>query len=298
MWFPLAVTAMLMLVVRRSSEKTLTGKIPATSMAWLQQFVALPFITLALLLPMATIYNPFELSQQFYWVLLLFTVFGAIDMVLYFKAISMGDISILSAILSLTTVGSLIGAYFILGQVPSTFGFIGAGCILVGAFLASRQPPSLGAVRSAANKIAILLMLIVVAMRGVYGAAEVLAIRETDPFFFNFASSITVVPLVMLIMYARGKRIGKPAFSKELWRSVRTYRWGLLLIGITYTINLTCTFAAKVLTENAGYVTTVKSTQILPMMILGVLLFKEKVQLRQWAGLGIILAGLVLFSLT
>lgn len=296
MWFPLAVTAMLMLVVRRSSEKTLAGKIPATSMAWLQQFFALPFIVLALFLPMATFYNPTELSQQFYVVLLIYTVLGAVDVVLYFKALSVGDVSILSAVLSLTVISSLIGAFVFLGQTPSALGIWGSACILIGAFLASRQPPSLGAVRSAANKLAILLILIVVVVRGVYSPIEVLAIRETDPFFFNFASSFLMVPVVMLVMYLRGKHIGRPAFSKQLWRSVSTYRLALIVIGVTYTINLTCTYAAKILADNAAYVTTIKSTQVLPMMILGVLLFKERVELRQWLGLGIILVGLILFS--
>jgi drug/metabolite transporter (DMT)-like permease len=35
---------------------------------------------------------------------------------------------------------------------------------------------------------------------------------------------------------------------------------------------------------------------VLPMMILGVFLFKEKVSLRQWIGLGIIMIGLLFFS--
>jgi drug/metabolite transporter (DMT)-like permease len=296
MWFPLALTAMLMLVVRRSSEKTLAGRIPPTSMAWLQQTFALPFIALALLLPMAGFYNPLDLSNQFYWVLAVYTVLGAIDVILYFKAISLGDISAISGVLSLVVVSSLIGAYFILGQVPSTLGIIGSACVLAGAYLASKRPASTDTVKTAAHKLAIIFILIIVVIRGIYSPLEVLAIRETDPFYFNFASSLLAVPVIVLVMYLRGRRTGKPAFSKQLVKSVNIHRLGLLIIGITYTINLTCTYAAKVIADNAAYVTTIKSTQVLPMMILGVFLFKEKVSLRQWIGLGIIMIGLVFFS--
>ncbi len=296
MWFPLALTAMLMLVVRRSTEKTLADKIPATSMAWLQQFVALPFILLAFLLPAAVFLNPLGLSQQFYAVLVIYAVLSAADVILYFKAISLGDISVIASTMSLTVVSSLIGSYFILSQVPSAMGIAGSVCILVGAYLATKRPPSADALNTAANKLALVLILGVVILRGIYGPLEVIGINESNPYYFNLATSLVAVPIIMLVMYWRGRNTGKPAFSKSLLSAVKTHRIGLLIIGVTYTINLTCTFTAKVMAENAGYIPTVKSASVLPVMILGVLLFREKVRKRQWLGLGIIIVGLALFS--
>ncbi len=265
-------------------------------MAWLQQFVALPFILLAMFLPMATFFNPLELSEQFYLVLISYALFGAIDAILYFKAISMGDISAIAAVMSLTVVSNLIGAYFILDQSPSTLGIAGSACILGGAFLASRRPPSADSLRTAANKLAIVFILVVVAIRGIYGPMEVIAIRETDPFYFNLASSLLTVPIIMGAMFLWGRRNGTRAFSGDLLKKVGLHKIGLLIIGVTYTINLTCTYAGKLIADNAAYVTTIKSASVLPVMILGVLLFNEKVRKRQWFGLVVILAGLVLFS--
>jgi len=130
MWFPLALTAMLMMVVRRGSEKSLSSHIPATSMAWLQQLVALPFVALALLLPFATFFNPFTLSEQFYLILLAYTVLVAIDVILYFKAISLGDISIISSVISLSMVTNLIGCYIFLGQALTLLGILAGACII------------------------------------------------------------------------------------------------------------------------------------------------------------------------
>jgi drug/metabolite transporter (DMT)-like permease len=171
-------------------------------------------------------------------------------------------------------------------------------CILIGAYLASKKTFSLGVVKNPGNRLAIMCILVVVALRGVYSPLEVLALRETNPFYFNFWSSLLIVPVIMLVMYLRGQRLHTPAFSKDLMRIAISHRLGLLLIGITFTINLTCTYAAKLVADNAAYVTTLKGAQVLPMMVLGVLLFKEKIQARQWVGLGVILLGLVLFSQT
>ena len=77
---------------------------------------------------------------------------------------------------------------------------------------------------------------------------------------------------------------------------MKTYWVALLIIGVTFAINATCTYVGKTMTDNAAYVTTVKSASALPMMILGVVMFKEHVRKRQWLGLVFILAGLVLFS--
>lgn len=296
MWFPLALTAMLMLVVRRGTETKLSRRIPASAMAWLQQFVMLPFLALFMLMPAAHFYSLAELSMQFYWVLAAYTAVSAVDLVLYFKAISLGNISVLSSVLSLAVVSNLIGVYVFLGQTPSQTGLLACALILFGAFLASRRLVSPDDADTAAHKLALVLMLVVVVLRGLYSPMEITAMRETDPFFFNLTSSLAVVPVVMAVAYWRGRRSGKPAFGKPLLGAINKHRLGLLIIGLTFAINLTCTYVGKTLTDNAAYVTTVKSASVLPMMILGVVMFNEHVRKRQWLGLVFILAGLVLFS--
>lgn len=296
MWFPLALTAMLMLVVRRSTEKSLTGRISASSMAWLQQLVALPFLGLALFLPMVTLFNPLQLSAQFYWILAVYVVFGVIDIILYFKAIATGDISVIASLLSLVIVSNLIGTFVFLDQVPSTLGIVGSACILAGAYFASRRLPSTDEITNKAHKLAYLLILIIVALRGLYSPLEVLAIRETDPFYFGFVSMLFNVPLTMLLVWLWGRRNGTPLIGAQLMQTIKKHQLGFWIIGITWAINIVCTYAGKLVADNAAYVTTIKSASVLPMMILGVVLFSEKVRKRQWLGLAFILAGLVLFS--
>ena len=286
--------AMSLLVVRRSTEKDLADKIPSTSMAWLQQFWALPFMLV--MLPFAAIYSPLELSSQFYSVIIIATTLGALDLILYFKAIQTGDISVIAPLISITAVSSIIGSYFILGQEITIYGAIGASLILLGAFLSSKNRTKS---KTAVNNIlAISLILIVVLIRGVNSPLEVLALRETNPIFYNFASSILLVPTIMLIMFISQKLSGKQHYGKQLNLQITKHRKALIFIGLTMTLNLFLTYTAKDTSPNAGYVTAVKGSQVLPMVLIGALVFKEKVTKKQWLGVLSILCGLIAFSFT
>ena len=55
MWFMLSIFAMLLLTVRRSTEKTVANNISSMAMPWLQQAIAMPFI-------LATLF-----FAKFYW---------------------------------------------------------------------------------------------------------------------------------------------------------------------------------------------------------------------------------------
>lgn len=292
MWFPLALTAMSMLVLRRSTEKHLTGPISAGSMAWLQQLVAMPFMLI--LLPFATFYAPNQLTLLFYTIVALYVLATSIDAILYFKAIEVGDISIISPLTSLGIVTNLIGAYFILGQTATFPGIIGALCILGGVYLATRKPGT-HISHASNNRLAIILVVIIVLLRGIYGPSEVIAIQLTNPIYFNFVTSLLSIPVIMFAIYLRGRSTGQPLFSKKLLGTVRHHKLGLALIGLTYTINLTATFTAKLVSPNAAYVTTIKGAQVLPMVLVGLLFFHEKIHRLQWFGLALLLTGLACF---
>lgn len=93
---------------------------------------------------------------------------------------------------------------------------------------------------------------------------------------------------------------GQYRTAKTYWKTtrhnVRTYLWPLLFVGLTYTVNLTATYQAKLLAPTVGYVTSVKSAQVVPMMLIGAWLFREKVSRKQWYGVGLISVGLPLLS--
>jgi transporter family protein len=294
MWLFYALSAMGLLVMRRGTEKNLADKVPSSAMAWLQQFCALPFM--ALMLPFATWYNLVNLSGQFKMVLAVYAIVGALDLIFYYKAIQVGDISIIAPLINLTTVSSILGSFIILGQKPSGQGMFAALLVIVGAYLvAKRKHASKTALD---NRLAILLILGVVLMRGIYSPLEVIAIRETNPIYFNFISSLFAVPLVMLIMLVRQKGKVKKNYTKDLQKTIIRYRYPLLFIGLTMAFNMFFTYSAKINAPNAGYVTAIKGAQVVPMVLIGRFFFNERVSNRQYLGVVIIVAGLILFGLS
>ncbi len=280
-----------MLTARRSTEKKAARNINSMAMVWLQQAVALPFIVATLFF--AKFYWPDELSAQFWRLLVVYVICSSIDLYCYFKAISLADISYVAPLLSLFAVGSIIGAYFVLGQKPSVPGIIGACLIMSGAYL-----NNLAKRRQKANVrgdwLALILVLISVVLRSYYSNIEVSMLRLSNPTSYNFYGSILTIPVVLLVssIVVRHRRDS----YENYWRTLKTgagqHVGPLAFIGVTYTINLLASFQAKLLSPNAGYVAAVKSASVLPIVLIGIFVFKEKVVRMQWIGLVLIVLGL------
>lgn len=296
MWFPLALVAMLMQTTRRSAEKKAADGINSMAMAWLQQTVAIPFIIISLFF--ARFYWPLELSTGFWQLMTLYVALSSLDLYLYFKALSIADISYVAPLMTLFAAGNLIGAYVVLGQVPTLLGAIGALLIMIGAYLVNlakkRQKHNIKT-----NKLALFLILGVVALRSYYANIEVFMLREANPTTFNFYSSVLTIPLIIAVslLIIRNWPASYDKYWQKLGTGVRLFFWPLLIVGVTYTLNMLATYAAKLESPNAAYVGAVKSAAVLPVMIIGIFYFKEKVVRLQWIALVLIIAGLVLIGM-
>jgi len=158
----------------------------------------------------------------------------------------MSGISYIAPLMTLTAVSSIIGAYIILDQKPTTMGLIGAVLIVIGVY---------------------------------YANTEVLMLRESNPTTLSFYSSVLTVPFVFLIslLIVRSNKGKYPEYWKRLGQGVKTHILSLLFFGVTYTINFLATYQAKVLSPDAGYVTAIKSAAVLPIVLIGAVILHEKV---------------------
>lgn len=297
MWFGLALLALSMQVSRRSAEKQATGKINSLALTWLQQTVAIPFIVLTLFF--AKFYVPTDLSAHYWLMLSVYAVLISLDTFLYFKALSMADVSYVAPLLTLVALGNIAGAYVILNQKPTVFALLGASCIVAGAALTYHAKRKDMANRHV-NKLVLILILLLVVVRGIDSNIEVPLLRDSNPTTFNFYSSILSVPLLMLtslLVIATSKVSKYRGYWQKIGADVARHKWLLTFIGITYTVNMLATYGAKLSGPNAGYVGAIKSAGVLPIMLIGLLFFKEKIQQIQWVGLGIIGLGIVLLGL-
>ncbi len=258
-------------------------------MAWLQQLFAIPFIVATLFF--AKFYFPSDLSASFWGWMFVYVICCAIDIYCYFKALSLADVSYVAPLLSLVAVGNIVGAYFVLGQVPSLRGLLGAVLVITGAYIIHRtrqkHPEKL-----TAHKSALLLILTLVVVRSFFSNIEVFMLREANPTTFNFYSSLLTIPVLLAttLVIVRGKKLTN--YWSKVQLDVKQWYPLLFFIGITYTLNMLATYQAKVIGPNAGYVGAVKSAQVLPMMLVGAIMFREKVRRIQWLAAGVILLGL------
>ena len=295
MWFALSLTALVFLAARRSSEKKISGSIPSSALAWLQQGIALPFIIGTLFF--ARFYWPNELSTHYWATMAVYVFCCAIDVYCYFKALSLADISYVAPLLSLVAAANIAGAYLVLGQKPSVNGIIGAALVVTGAYIVNRAKR--GDKKNAKkNALALVYVLILVIIRGYYSNIELSMVRESNPTTFNFYSSVIMVPFILLVSSAIIRRQGG---QKKYWQKVRKevgqHYGALLFVGITYTLNMIATYQAKVLSPNAGYVGAIKSASVLPVVFIGVIFFKEKIVRAQWYGIALIVIGLAFLAL-
>lgn len=288
---------MLLLVARRSTEKTLSSYIPSSSLAWLQQATALPFM--AAMLPFATWYNVFNLSRTFLLILILYACIAAVDLILYYKALQIGDISLIAPLINLTSVTSILGSFIILKQTPTLLGIIAAGLVMCGAYFVAKHRNK-HSTTAHNNSLAILLILIIVLLRGIYAPIEVFMLRETNAIYLNFISSLLTVPVILLVVQVQRLYTNKKIriHKRHTGQTIINHKLALAFIGLTMALNLFFTLSARTLAPNAGYVTAIKGAQVVPMTLIGLFLFKETVTPRQWSGIALIVLGLVGFLFT
>src|SRR4051812_16947753 len=159
MWFLLSLLALSMLVSRRSAEKHASGKINSLALTWLQQAAALPIIVITLFF--ARFYWPSELSAHYWAIIIVYATLISIDTYLYFKALSMADVSYVAPLLTLVALGNIAGAYIVLGQKPTALALAGATLIVIGAALTYHAKRK-DILNRHANKLVLILILVLV----------------------------------------------------------------------------------------------------------------------------------------
>jgi drug/metabolite transporter (DMT)-like permease len=296
MWFALSILALLMLSGRRAAEKKAATGIDSMAMAWLQQAVALPLIVISLFF--ARFYWPAQLPLFFWELMAVYVVLQAIYLYCYYRAISIADISFVAPLMTLFSVGNMVGAYFILGQVPSLSGIIGAAFIIAGAWIISRTKRHDSETAIAAHRSALVLVIIAITVCSIFSNLEVKMLQLSNPTSYNFYTSLLTVPFVILVtvLLLRSRRQNSKAYWDSVSKSIHNNALPLIIVGVTYTVNMLATYQAKVIAPDQAYVGTIKAASVLPVVVLGVLFFKETVSRKQWLGIGCMIVGLIFIA--
>lgn len=236
----------------------------------------------------------------FFWELIsVYVILQAIYLYCYYQAISIADISFVAPIMTLFSVANMIGAYFILGQIPTVYGVVGALLIIAGAWVIARYKNHVDETSKTAHKKALFLVITAIIVASIFSNLEVKMLQMSNPTSYNFYTSLLTVPFVILvtIIILKTRRQDTKIYWAKLHKSVRGNFLALAVVGITYTINMLATYQAKLLAPNQAYVGSIKAVSVLPVVILGVLFFNEKVTRSQWFGIFLMILGLGLVAL-
>src|SRR3989344_1292195 len=139
MWFPFALVSELISGGRRVYEKHLTGTFGNFAMGFIvQAFSLVPSLILIFILPHGTEIG--DLPWRFWWpLLIIWLVLYPTQTYFMYRAVRESDVSTVTPVMCLLPVFNVGTSFFLLGEVPSIFGWVGIVLIVLGTYLILRQ---------------------------------------------------------------------------------------------------------------------------------------------------------------
>lgn len=241
----------------------------------------------ALLLPFALSSPPPALGQSFWLALLVSGGVNALASTLIARAVHASDLSIVSPLQTLTPVFMIGTGFLFLSEIPRPLGIVGVIVVAAGSYMLRldvRRISWLEPIRALARDRGARLMLVVALIFAVSGAVDKVGVQASTPFFWGFALNAAIAAVLLPLALLR--------------RAARPRHWqAVLLAGVLMAITIGAQMSALPLTL-AAYVIAVKRTGVLFSVLSGGVVFREAGLRTRLAGAAIMIAGVVLITLS
>jgi drug/metabolite transporter (DMT)-like permease len=181
--------------------------------------------------------------------------------------------------------------WVLLGDAVSGWGFAAIGFGLVGVLLLS-APPEIVRVgwRDMANRTVGLGLAsgFLFAVSGVCYRGASLSLDLADPLARAGVtlSAVTMMQMVAMVLWLRWR---DPGQVRAVWAARRIAVW----VGLMSMAGSFCWFTAFTL-QNAAYVNAVGQVELVFSALVSVLIFREAVSVREWAGMAVLLGSIVM----
>ena len=247
--------------------------------AWVREGYALPFIAIAFFfIPIP------DLDATFWISVLILLPLEITALILYVKAIKLSPLSITIPFMALSPVFIIVIAFFLLGELPDTSGFVGILLITIGTYLLNAKASNvgiLGPIKAIANEKGSMLMVIVAVIYSITSTIGKIAVQHSSPIFFGFFYPLLLTIVLSMVVGVKG------ILSHVISRPVT-----FLTIGIFTAIMILSHFLAISMADVA-YVISVKRTSLIFSVLYGRLIFKEINVTERLLGSILMLAGIV-----
>lgn len=263
MWLIYAVLNPLIDASRNVFSKKASLNVDSLVVSWINNFI--PFL---LYLP-AIFFIQLKFNQQFFISVIISGTINTAAAILYHRAISKGDISVVAPMLSFTPLFLIVISPIIVGEFPTSKGLIGIILIVVGSYLLNvnlKEKGILFPLKSLMKNKATRYMLIVAFIWSISANFDKKGIE---------ASSILQYILVVNLFVTIGTTIFVISKRKFSLQSVWLERKNLLFVGALTSMGYFVHMTALSMTLVA-YVIALKRTSGMITVVLGYLILKEQ----------------------
>jgi len=284
MWVIFAILNPLFDASRNVFSKKASLNVDSLVVSWMNNFI--PFL---LYLP-ALFFIELKFNQQFFISVLISGTINTAAAILYHRAISKGDISLVVPMLSLTPLFLLVVSPLIVGEFPTAKGLIGIILIVVGSYLLNVNLKEKGIffpLKSLMKNKATRYMLIVAFIWSISANFDKKGIE---------ASSVLQYILFINLFVTIGTTIFSISKGKFSLQSVWLERKNLLFVGVLTSMGYFVHMTALSLTLVA-YVIALKRTAGMITVILGYLFLKEQNIEERLLGSAIMFIGVLFIVL-
>jgi uncharacterized membrane protein len=254
--------------------------------AWAVMAFALPF-----LLPLLFFIEIPELTGMFYIALLTGGVLNSISIWLYMRAIKLSDLSITIPMLTFTPVFLLATSPIILGEFPTPLGVAGVLLVVAGSYILNISKLREGfwaPIKALADQPGPRLMFLVSFIWSITSAIDKVGVQNSSPVFWSI--SIIGFIAVALLPFMMWK-------TDQTFSRIKTQYKPLVLIGLfNALVHLTQMIAISVVL--VAYVISIKRFSAVLSVIWGYLFLGEKGIRERLAGVIIMVAGVIIITLS
>ena len=285
LWLTLALATAVSVATGDALTKKFFGRFSALEMAVAVSLYSLPFLLICF--PFISI--P-KLDSVFWWVVVILVPLDTFAFYLYMKAIKVSPLSLSIPFLSFTPVFMILTGFLVLDEVPSGFGIVGIGLVVIGSYMlhaGELRHGYLAPVRAIFKEPGSVLMLIVAVMYSLMAVLGKKAIQHSSPLFFGvfFLAALNLVTLISF-----------PLFGKIQWGTLLRMRTKGLWVGLMLYLHVVF-HALAISMVKAVYMISVKRMSILFSVLYGWLLFKESDIHSRMLGAILMFLGVVCITL-
>ncbi|MFO8054554.1 MAG: DMT family transporter [Bacteroidales bacterium] len=252
--------------------------------------LAMRLFSVPLLLPVLFFIEIPDLGDKFWLALCVGGSMNVFITILYLKAIQYSDLSVTVPMVTFTPMFLLITSPLIVGEFPGYYGIAGILCIVLGSYMLNIHTvrkgffaPFKALIKDKGPRY----MLGVAFLWSITANIDKVGIQNSGPVFWVISISVFLAIGMLLVVLL---------LAKKHLKQIKTKALALFPVALFSALTLVFQMLAIQITLVA-YVISIKRTSALMVVVLGVLLFKEKGFSQRITGAIIMLAGVMLISL-